>query len=411
MEEKRGGEDRFYDVHGAVAIRLVGHDSVSDSIDRTLAFFRSSPKDPDLTLVLGQLPSADWRPTGTFVGDRILYDPESGTTTVLMNRAIGTPEKSDVEYVVVGDLRTLGVPVTVYVPKVWKPMTPRKSFGQNLKGGHFRRAVLALAGNPFGMQRVVKQAERITEAILEPFLFFRLPAKGLTLVHAASISSQDKATMLAGSANIGKSTIALHFVREKMSFLGDTFVILCHDGEVLPYPGLVKLHAGHLVSFPELTNHFTSGMGSIGGRLLRGELSTNPEAIALLPQPEMVELFEGVIVPARCKLENIFLVKRGSFNKTSCEKTDSESVARALSAELYWEVEAAPWRKDQFTYSPSPGTGRDFFQDANEHHIRVNEIMRKGISHTSCYDVALPVGVPARSVEEMVSGILGTKKT
>ncbi|MDA4123968.1 MAG: hypothetical protein OK438_00765 [Thaumarchaeota archaeon] len=404
-----GEEERSYDVHGAVAMRLVGHDPVSEIIDRTLSFFRSPTKTPDLTLVLGQYPSQEWTPTGTLVGDRILYDPESRTTSVLRNKATKKVVRSEAEYVVIGDLRAWGEPVTVYVPSLRRPMTPRKTFGRDVRHGHLRRAMLAVAGNPLGMRQVVRQAEMITEAILEPFLFYRLPAKGLSLIHAASVCSQSAATVFAGSANIGKSTLALRFAKEKAAFLGDALVILAESGEVLPYPGLVKLHGGHLASFPELRIRLTAGMGPIGTYLLRSELSANPmEALESLPQREMVELFDEVIIPKRCKLKEVVLIRRGPFAEAKVEEIDPELLARVLSAEIYWEAEAAPWRNGQFIYAPSAATGRDFFQEAAEHHAKVDEIMRRGVANAKCFMVALPIEAPVQMVEGLVPGFRGS---
>jgi hypothetical protein len=403
--------DRTYDVHGAVVIKVVGQDPVSDVIDRTLTLFKSSPKAPDLTLVLGGYPSQEWEPTGTLVGDRFLYDLKSGTTTVLSRRAMKRPGRSEAEYIIKGDLRTPGESVTVYVPKLRTPTVSWKSLGNELGHGNLRRAMLALAGNPFGMQKVVHQAERITEAILEPFLFYRLPAKGLSFVHAASVCSQGSATLFTGSANIGKSTLALHFVREKMAFLGDSLVILGENGKVLPYPGLTKLHAGHLKAFPELTTRLTAGMGSIGAYLLRTELSAGPEAtVELLPQREMVELFENVTIPTRCEVETVVLVRRGSYSSATCEEIDPKSMAEFVAAELYWEFEATPWRKEQFIYTPSAASGRDFFQEAAAQHTKVDEILQRGISKAKCYKVELPLEAPVKQVGDLLPDILGSKK-
>jgi hypothetical protein len=271
--------------------------------------------------------------------------------------------------------------------------------------------MLAAAGNPFGMQLVVRQAERITEAIIEPFLFYRLPAKGLSLVHAASVCSEGSATLFAGSANVGKSTLALHFVKKKMAFLGDALVILTEGGEVLPYPGLVKLHAGHLAAFPELAVRLTAEMGSIGAYLLRRELVTSPDGtLGLLPQHQMVELFQDVTIPPRCKVGNVVLVRRGSFAEASCEEIYPRPLADALSAELYWGIEAASWRNGQFVYSPSAAAGRDFFQEAAAQHEKVSEILLRGISRAKCFKVTLPMEAPVQQIEDLLPEILGSKR-
>ena len=299
----------------------------------------------------------------------------------------------------------------VYIPRVRTPIAPARSFSHELTHGHLRRAMLAAAGNPFGMQRVVHQAERITETIIEPFLFYRLPARGLCLVHAASVSFQGYATLFAGSANIGKSTLALHFVKEKMAFLGDELAILGDGGEVLPYPGLMKLQGRHLAAFPELTPRLTAGMGRVGRYLLRSELADSPdEALALLPQREMVELFENVTIPSHCEVRNVILVRRGSYSEVTYEEIDPGSLAGVLGVELYWEIEAAPWRNGQFAYCPSAAAGRDFLQEVAAQHAKVSEILLRGISRAKCYKVALPVEARVQLVEDLLFDVLSSKK-
>lgn len=395
---------RDYDINGAVIIRLIGRGPVSDVIDQTLSFFRSPPKTPDLTLALEEYPSEEWVPTGTLVGDRFLYDAKSGTTAVLGERIQGTPEKPKVEYVVRGDLRNPGEPVTVFVPRVQKMMSPGKCFRHDLRKHHLRRALLAVAGNPFGMRHVVRQAERITEAIIEPFLYYRLPYKGTTLLHATSFCSNGKAALYAGSANIGKSTMAIHFAKENRTFLGDTLVVLEEGGKVLPYPGLIKLNGGHLASFPELKTRLAKGLGSFGTRLLMSEFSTSPqEALDCLPQRRMVDLFDGVTVPKGCEVDNVFLARRGSFAGAKSEEIGQEAAAQALFTDLLWEYEVAPWRNDQFICSSSAFAGRDFIQESMEHHSRVEEVVRRGISKAKCYSLSLPLGEPVARAIGLIS--------
>ena len=406
MDKREDMKERSYDVHGAVQIKLVGKGPVSDAIDETLAFFRSPMKSPDLTIVLGKYPDQGWEPSGTLVGDRFLYDPGSRTTTIFRDRAISGKKRSEVEYVIVGDLRTPGEQVTAYVPGLRKPTTPRESFVGELRRHHGRRALLALSGNPYGMQRVARQAEIVTESIIEPFLFYRLPGKGLSLVHAASVCSQGSATMFAGSANVGKSTLALRLLKEKMAFLGDSLVILSEGGEVLPYPGLVKLHGGHLATLPELADRLTAGMGRVGANLLRSDLSASPdETLRFLPQHRMVDLFPEVAIPRGCRLGVAVLIKRGSFAQSTIEEVDPGSLADALAVELYWGFEGAAWRSDEFVYSSSAAAGRDFVQESATSHTGIREILLKGVSQARCFRVNLPLDAPLQQVEELLSRV------
>jgi len=405
-----GNTGRNYDVHGAATIRILGNDPVSNLLDRTLGYFKSSPKEPDLTLVLGEYPGKDWRPEGTLVGDRFLYDRSSETTTVLDRRVEGEPRMSHIEYVVTGDLRAAGGRVSVYVPNLRRPVTPASSLRAELGRRHLRRALLAAAGNPLSLRQVVRQAEDITEAVIEPFLYYRLPSKGLSLAHATAFSSGADATLYAGTANIGKSTLALGFVREKRVFLGDTLVVLSERGDVLPYPGLVKLHGGHLAQFPELGGRLAKGLGRIGSSLLKGELSDHPkEVLDSLPQLQMAQLFEEVIIPKRCMLGSVFLAKRGTFSGPARWEVDNESAARSLTVDLVWEVEAAPWRNGQFMHSSDASEGSDFLSRSAEHQARIMDIMRRSVSKAKCYVLQLPLKAPVALAKDFVPELQPSK--
>lgn len=395
--------ERFYDIHGAVKIRLAGHDPVSDIIDRTLAFFSTTPGPADLNIIMGDYPGGSWTPIGNLVGDRYLYDPDANSTTVLGHRIAGKPSKLDVEYVIVGDLRQSRGPVTVYVPKPRRPLSPGRSFRYDLRDGSTGRALLGLLGNPFGFRNIVKQAERLTEAIIEPFFFAKLPEKGLSLVHAASVCEGESSTVLAGSANVGKSTFALSSAKKGKGFLGDSFVILSETGEVLPYPGLIKLHGGHLTLFPELEDRLAAGMGGLGASLLKRELlAQGGRAIDLLPQRQISELFDKVEIPKRTSMRRAIHVVRGSFAEARTNPIAPEQLARAMAADLFWEFEATQWRNAQFADAPSAYLGFDLTQRSVEHHNRVTAVLRNAVRNSDCHSVSLPFDAPVVGVEEMV---------
>jgi hypothetical protein len=403
MRHEKTADESLYDIHGAVTIRIIGHDPVSNIIHRTLDFFKVPSGPSDLDLILGEYPDQEWYPKGTQFGDRFLYDHETNTTTVLGSRVAGRPSRSDVEYVVIGDLRAPGKQVAVFVPKLRRQLSPWMSFRHDLRHGNTRRAILGLAGNPFGLRHVVRQAERITEAIIEPFLFYRLPEKGLSLAHAASVSTVEGATLLGGSANVGKTTFALTSVKDRLSFLGDSAVILSKTGEVLPYPGLVKLHRGHLARFPEFADRLTTGMGPISASLLRRELfGVGGPSIELLAQRQISELFDEVTIPRRMRLQKGVHVVRGSFAETRADSIGPEQLAQSLAADLYWEFEAAPWRNTQFIGVPSAYLGSDLVQESTAHHGKVNEVLQRSTSHADCYSLSLPFDAPVPGVDKMM---------
>ena len=376
---------------------------MSDVVGRTLDFFSSPPAEPDLTLVMGRLPDG-WVPSGVLSGDRFLYQAESQTTTVLSNRAVAEPSGADVEYVVVGDLTSPEGAVEVYVPNLRRGTGSGASFSRDFRARRFRRALIDLAGNPMGVRRSGRHAEAVTEAVLEPFLFYRLPSRGLTFVHGAGVCSNGRGTLLAGSANIGKTSFILGSVSQNLGFLGDTFTILSSDGKLLSYPGLLKLNEWHLAAFPELRGPLARGLGSIGSRLLKGELSANPkDALESLPQHKITELFERAEIAERCQLERVVIVTRGSFPQPSLRRSDPETTAKLLAAELYWEFELAPWRNAQFIFAPRTPSG-NLGRGTLEHHRRVEEVISKGLANAECMCAELPFRSPISALMDLAKG-------
>ena len=401
-------EERTFGIHGALMINVVGSDPVSDTICRTLDSFVAPGGDADLTLVMGALPGGGWEPEGDLVGDRYLYDSSSGITTVLGDRPSKNPARSQVEYVLTGDLRSPRGRLTVYVPKLRKRTGGWTNVKFELRRRNFRRALLAASGNPFGDRNVIRQAEMITEEIIEPFLFYRLPSKGLSLLHAASVSDGEQAVLVGGSANIGKTAFVLSSAKAGRGLLGDSYVIVSETGDVLSYPGLVKLNAGHLSIFPEVRHQLTRGMGSFGSSLLESELSSNPNgALGALPQWKFAELFEGATVRSRGTLKLTVLVRRKSGGEVRCEEILPETAARSLAAELYWDFESAGWRNNRFILAPSAARGNDLASEATELHSKVAGVVYKGVSRSRCFGVEVPLGVPIQQVEKLVPGLGG----
>jgi len=122
-----------------------------------------------------------------------------------------------------------------------------------------------------------------------------------------------------------------------------------------------------------------------------------------------VDLFDGVAFPKGCEVESVFLARRGSFAGARSEEIGQEAAAHALSTDLLWEFEVAPWRSGQFIYSPSAFAGRDFIQESTEHHARVGEVIRRGISKAKCYSLFLPLEEPVTRAVDFIPELSGAK--
>jgi hypothetical protein len=401
-------ETRNYNLHGALALKVVGSNPVADILDKTLQTFKNTDTNTDLTFVLGQYPSQDWTPTGSVVGDRFLYDFQTNQTTIFGDRIKLTLAKKDIEYVIRGDVTNPDQEVTVYVPRIHSLETYLGRIKHELTRRRWTNAVLAATGDPYHpFQGIEHQAERISEAILEPFLFYRLPSKGVSLVHAAVVSSGDSGIMFTGSADIGKTTLALYMAKKGFSYFSDELAILEEDGHLLPYPGLIRLQTQHLVAFPELIDTVAAKLSSFQATIFRRELRHSTEAdLNLVPQFSIGELFKDVKIGKRCTLEKIVLIRRGVTKEPVLEEIDHDTMLGVLGAELFWEIELAPWRNSQFAYSPICARGGDFIQAAAQHHVRTANIIRKGISNARCFRLMLPLGYDVQKIDGLLNSVV-----
>ena len=87
--------------------------------------------------------------------------------------------------------------------------------------------------------------------LLKPLIGYKLGRKGYFFVHAAAVSRDGQAYLLAGRGGAFKTTLAMDFVRKRgFHFLGDDGIII-HENKVLSLPmhlGLFEYRLQHLVT-------------------------------------------------------------------------------------------------------------------------------------------------------------------
>ncbi|MDA4126125.1 MAG: hypothetical protein OK452_02830 [Thaumarchaeota archaeon] len=395
MENAHGapevGDLTHYDIHDLLSVGIQSPRSkLGDVLDRTLNPFRADGEDADITLKIGSYPSDDWQPTGATVGDRLLYDAKMRQTSVF-RRSIGVqPKKDEVEYAITGEVKEGTQPVEVCVP-TFPPAEKRfRRLLRELANHGWRRSLLALTGSPlFEQERLEQQAERILLAILEPFLYYRLPFKGCSLVHASALSSEGSGLLVVGSARVGKTTLALQLVKRGFLYYGDDLAILAKNGGLLSYPKPVKLQSQHLEAFPELAR----------------KLPPN-EPLDLQPRRTLGEIFEGAKIGDACPLRTVVLIRRGVGNDFSVKEVDSNDLVRVLGAELFWEFAAAPWRHSQYVYCSSASLGNDFIAEEALHHTRIIEVLKSGVRNAKIFGIDAPLSYSPSDLERAVVKVL-----
>ncbi|HEV2139113.1 MAG TPA: hypothetical protein VGR53_09755 [Nitrososphaerales archaeon] len=408
MKTERGSE-RLYNLDDKCRVRVTGSDTpVGQVLDGTLGLFASEGGNADLTLALGEYPSESWQPSGFTVGDRLLYDASSDTTTVFRRPTASSLSRDGVEYVVRGDFRRGDSQVVVYVPSLPKRMGYLRSLKRGVARGSLARTLLAAAGSDhIATEPVELEAAKIRLAVLETFLYYRLPFSDSTLIHGSVISSNGSGLMFTGGGHIGKTALSLEMVKRGFAYMGDDLAIVGRDGRATPYPEPIRIQEQHLTLFPDLQPKLSSGMGWGKKTLFNWMLGRSPsDTLELLPRLEISEVFDGAEVSGPCHIDNALLIQKGTLSEPSLEEIDGDSISRTVGAELFWEFETGHWRHNQYIYAPSCAKGSDFLTEESEHRARVKDIIIDSFRSIKAWRLLVPYEFKINDASVYVDKIL-----
>ena len=409
---KVSGQERLsYDIHGLVKVQLGGPNiALLGSLDRTLSPFRVATTDPDFVLELGTYPATGWEPTGSTVGDRMLYDSSVRQTTVFTAQLGNAIRKRDVQYVITGEPRVGTGPVTVNVPNSGRRVGRLRQAGIETLHLEGRRALLALAGDPiFLVERTEQEAEGILQTIFEPFLFYRLPGRDCTLVHGAALSSGGSGVLMLGLASVGKTSLALRLVKNGYMYYGDDLPIIARNGELISNPKPIKLRSQHIELFPELADTIIQGLDG-GERILlsRGVRKHEPEFMRRLPRRSLDDIFRGAKIGDRVPLKTIIFLRRMTGKEFYVDELDGASLVRDTAADLFFQFPCAPWRRTMYYFCSSIAMGRDFMAEEEVHHRKITDILAEAFSSARVLRLNAPLDYGQRELEGKVLDALSS---
>ncbi len=383
-----------YDIHGLLKISVVGSDhSIGRILDSTLGFFRvdSTKDESDLNVVLGQYPSPDWILTGYIVGDRTIYDPTSEYLIVFRNALSRRVNYKDIEFIIKGDIRKSLQPVYVYVPNISSDKGRLEVFIELMLRLRSVRAFLTALGDDAALhEQVERDTARLRLAILEPFLYYRLPKANASLVHASVASRNGKGIMFAGSGHVGKTTMILQLLKIGFSYLAEDLAIINDEGKVLSYPEPIRIEPQHLRSFSIPSDKIYKS-NSINNFLFSALIKHYPdELLQYRPMVPVSQLFGHERVIERCDVSKILILKRGNFKNPQTRILDAEVSGNVLSAELFWEFEARNWRHNQYLFWPAEAKDEDYLEQEKIHRKTIRRILHSAASKCECLLVEIP---------------------
>jgi hypothetical protein len=405
------GSHRYmhFDIHRLLTISIEPEESpVARILANTLKPFRVDRIQPDLSIHIGILPSSQWRPRGVSVGDRMLYDAGCDETTVFFQPTSNLSSTQDIFLVMVGKLRSDGSRVAAYFPNTMNRANRWRRVLGELWEGEWSLATLNSIGDQLlKMQEAEVAAARIRLAVLEPFLYYRLPSRGASLVHAAAMSKKGKGILFAGAGHVGKTTFALEMTKRGWTYLGDDLSILTEGGEILAYPEPLRAERHHNFDLARAELDCLGQLGPLQRRMFRRMLRNPSDSfLRMLPRVKIQELIPGAQEGQREALDTVIMIRKGTDAKQGFEKVSQDEMSKMLSAELYWEFDEAPWRHSQYAYSASCAEGRDFIAEAAASHARVVEIIKSALRGAKTYKILLPSNIPSEVFDSVDAGAL-----
>jgi dolichol-phosphate mannosyltransferase len=167
--------------------------------------------------------------------------------------------------------------------------------------------------------------------VVEPLMRWTLAEQGYALVHAACVTSGDRAFLITARTDTGKTTTILKTLdnHRGYGFVSDDLTLLGPDGTVLPYPKplTISQHTLHAVKGSDLTFkerqklRFQARLHSKEGRsigLLLAEkglpaAAMNAVVQILVPPPkyDVTRLIPGTEMTQRARLAGMVVIQRG----------------------------------------------------------------------------------------------------
>jgi hypothetical protein len=375
--------NRHYNVYGADMELKSSQDSMVDALDKQFGFFLSDYGEPHLSLEIGPLPESISLSGSSPLGGNLFYDVRENKTIILREEKPNFTSE-DVLYVILGDIRSSSK-ITVYVPNVKTRRYPKWMISAH----HLLTKNFVNVPSKLITDYVV--AGHILSRIIEPCLYYSLPNRGFSFLHASGVS-KEKGIAFFGPSNIGKSSIALEMVKRGWQFLGDDLIVI--DGNhkrVLPYPKPVKLEGQTLAAHPHLFEGLSANMGTIDKFALKRFMDKaleKPFKTAL--DASINELFRDAKICQSSNLDYVVRLTRTGVDKPTIRDIDLDACVKSLSVGLFWEFNMQWWRYNEYVYSSSFFSNKDFILDEARHHEKIMDVMSKALSASKAFELQVP---------------------
>lgn len=244
--------------------------------------------------------------------------------------------------------------------------------------------------------------------LLMPILALTALAKGYVAVHASAFVLNGVGTLMAGSAESGKTTALLGFASSGAEFIGDDWVLLGGDEpRMCGLPTEIELSLRHLNALPDLRRSIPrsklwalEGLGGLDrieemsltgavnptftGRILRKVTKAIEQRIAPKVTPQAI--FGNGSGSMIAKPERLFLLIRHSAPGIDVDRVPSSEMAQRMTHLSQHEQMRIMEHYRAFRVA-FPEARNDFLEQANEHQL---DILSHALSRMETYTVRHP---------------------
>ena len=392
---------RSYSLHGLISIKIRGSEIVAKTTDAEFGDTKSNNNSKkNININVGM--KTDLTGDITMLGDGMYYLEDKDTVITSINNEGISLRPDEIELVIEGD------PLSVNNNSI-SISTPRTiPFEGGLSGGVSRIvADLKAATLPhIAKNKEERWAGMLISSILEPLLYFTLPALDHTLIHAAGLVHNNKGILIIGHSNVGKTSLALEMVMNGYSFLGDDLTILSNKGEILSFPKPVKLEGHNITERPEILSRIKEKMGTnekLFFKMLTSYLKNKSRSLSTSVSIE--DILENPNPCSRSSMNHIVHIKRYTGSELVVQEITPEESVKEAALNLFWEFECQEYRYTKPFYAFKKVHGEDYTTFLEEHHNHIKDILTASFTKVKSYMIKIPASATTNDIFDAVKQI------
>lgn len=394
--------ERLYSLHGLVSIKVRGSEIVAKTIDAEFGNPKqdeSSAKSINLNVGMRIDLPADLM----MLGDGIFYSEDKDEVITSISKEGVSIRPDEIELVIEGNpLSAKNKNISISTPRTIP-------YEGGLSGGMsgIVADIKADAIPHIAKNKEERWVSMLIASVLDPVLYFTLPALDHTFVHAAGLAQDDKGLLIIGHSNVGKTSLALEMVMNGYSFLGDDLIILSSKGEMLSFPKRVKLEGHNITERPEVLRRIKERMGTkekIFFKMLTSYLKNKSRSVST--SVSIGDILENPSICSRSNLNKVIHIKRHTHRDLIAKEITPEESVKEAALNLFWEFECQAYRNTKPFYAFKRVHGEDYATFLEEHHNHIKDILAASFANVKSYLVEVPTSATTHDIYGTVKQLL-----